>query len=640
MPIVLITLIAFAFAVIQALIAGAKLVYGLPSYAVFAIAAVFAAVVPWKAAAGKPRIVCVVLTVLLAAYICVRSRLSPVDYLARHDFFMTLGALLTYFIAAVHLPRAKERLALMWILLGFAIAHVAVGAVQFKEGDNYMLLPWIFRPDYDGRASGFYICPNHLAGLLEMLGLIALSFCCWGRGKVWVRIVAAYALVMCLAGVAITGSRGGYLSTVGGLIAFTALSLWAVKKLRSRMFVPMCAIAVVVGFLVVGGTFLLMAKSDALKERLDTIYDPTNMRVLLWAAAMKQFALNPAIGTGSGTYLYYGRQFRSEFVQNDPIHVHSDYLELLCEYGIAGAALCFVFLAAHITSGILGLREIALRKLKPAWRAQSNELALIIGGLSATAALMVHSVIDFNLHIPANTLFVAFIFGMFASPTVVESRAAPSVKPRRGWLRFVAPTTGVLVLVLTVQKMPAEYHGELARIALRDRHYAAARDHAARALAHEKKNPDLFYYFGEAQHYLSLESKDPGEAVRLNNIAASAFADGLAIFPQDLRLLLKLGRTLDNLGRFDEADPYFRRAIAADPKFGNVYAYYGVHWHLQRRFKKAESLYRKAQRLGEKEVSAAGLRDLERDRRLAAEDVFADLVSDPEMEEDDEEFTK
>ena len=43
-----------------------------------------------------------------------------------------------------------------------------------------------------------------------------------------------------------------------------------------------------------------------------------------------------------------------------------------------------------------------------------------------------------------------------------------------------------------------------------------------------------------------------------------ALATGLDLFPYDLRLLLKLGRTLDQYGRYEDADPIFERALAAD----------------------------------------------------------------------------
>jgi tetratricopeptide (TPR) repeat protein len=278
---------------------------------------------------------------------------------------------------------------------------------------------------------------------------------------------------------------------------------------------------------------------------------------------------------------------------------------------------------------------VVSRKLRPHHLASSNEVAILIGALSAVAAILAHSTIDFNLHIPANTIFVAFLFGILACPISDPAVVPENEYPSREWLRALAPLTALPFITFAVMFVPGEYHGERSRLALRDRHFPAALELAEKSLALDNTNPDVFYYHGEAQHYLALESNDPAIRLRLHTNAANSFERGLKLFPQDLRLMLKIGRTLDNLGRFSEAEAHFERALRADPNFGNVYAYFGVHCHLQRRFKKAENLYMKAQELGEREVSAVGLADLVRDRKLAADDVFAELIGDPEMEEED-----
>ena len=632
MPALVVAFLALAFAAIQALIGGAKLVYGLPSYALFAVGGfLMLAARPNRDQAG-PRLFCLVSTIAFALYVCVRAHFSPVEYQARYDFFMALGALIAYFVGAVHMPGAGRRNSLIAVLLTYAVVHVIVGVLQFTRGDNYMLLPWIYRPDYGWRASGFYICPNHLAGLLEVLGLIALSFCCWGRCRNSLRMLAGYAFAICLAGIAITGSRGGWLSTAFGLLAFAIISFWAVGRLRRHLFLPMLVAGIVGLAVLIGGALTVMKTSDAIRMRLGQVYDPTNMRILLWEAALKQFNLQPVVGTGAGTYIYYGRQFRAKEVQNDPIHAHNDYLELLAEYGLVGAGLCVVFLGAHIYSGVAGMRRVVRRKLEPAYRMQSNEFALLVGTLSGVAALIAHSTIDFNLHIPANTLLVAFLFGVLANP---EADAVHQ-RPARPWQRYVAPATGAVLLAFAVPLIEGEYHGELSRIALRDRMYPEALAHAERALSHEKKNADLYYYRGEAQHFLAFITQDERERFKLHAAAADDFAHGLAVFPQDLRLLLKLGRTLDNLGRFKEAEPFYDRAFIADPNFGNVYAYYGLHLQLQGQLKRAEEFYRKAISLGETEVAPAGLADLKQAAagpRRGVNDIFSDFITEPdEME--------
>jgi len=560
---------------IQLLIGGARMVFSLPGYLLIGLAGVL---LVFSHVSGRIRWnawLCVASTLLFGGYVIGRSLGSPVEYLARTDFYMVAGALLVYGIVVIYFPGARWRIALVAALLVCAIAHVIVGAIQFTEANNFMLLPGIFRPDYGWRASGFYICPNHLAGLLEMVGLMGLSISCWGRFPVGARILLGYGAAVCLAGIALTGSRGGYL------------------------------------LLLLGMTLFVMYKSDILKTRLGQVYDPTNMRLLLWQAALKQYQLNPIFGVGSGSYLFLGRHFRSPAVQNDPIHVHCDYLELLAEYGILGVALAVCFLSLHLRSGFKGLSEIVRTKLQPAWETSSNEVALLIGALSAVIALLGHSLVDFNFHIPANTLLAAFLFGILARPIRVAGPEAPGCEGWGRWLRWFAPIAGAAMAVLVWWRMPGEYFAERARVALRNKQYPESQKFAESGLAYDQNNPDLFYYLGEATRGRAYEDSELFIQLALWETSAEAFEEGLLLFPQDTRLLLKFGEALDTLRRFQEAESIFQRAIANDPNFGNVYAYYGSHWLAQGRLTEARAYFSKALELRSNEIAAHGMQAID-----------------------------
>ncbi len=97
------------------------------------------------------------------------------------------------------------------------------------------------------------------------MALLALGQACWGNCRPSVRVLAVYSALMCLAGVAITGSRGGYLSVVFGLGAFAVLSLWAVQlTYRSRfwlIFAGVLAGAVVI----LGGALFFMSQSETIR---------------------------------------------------------------------------------------------------------------------------------------------------------------------------------------------------------------------------------------------------------------------------------------------------------------------------------------------------------------------------------------
>lgn len=604
-------LFILAMVIMQVLIGGAGLVYGLPADLLIGVAAAPLFFVKRLNSGNSGRAWAGVTTLLLGGFVIGRSLFSPVEYLARWDLFLALAALLGYFMASRYFVRSRDRLIVVGVLATLALVHVGIGAIQFKQRDNFMLIPMIIRSDWEWRASGFYIYPNHLAGLLEMVCFLTLSVCCWGRVQNWVRILGGYCSLMCIVGIALTGSRGGYLSVLFGLVVFCGFSLWVIRRVRPDRQGVVTVVTVLGTALLVGGALFFMAKSASIAERVNTVYEPNNMRLTMWKSALQQWNLSPLAGTGSGTFFYYGREFRAPENQRDPIFVHNDYLHLLAEYGVIGAVLGVGFLGMHLFTGCRGLKKIVNEKLKAEWQTSSNELALTLGALSGVAALLLHSVVDFNFHLPANALVGAMLFAILATPRVDQKSHGEKVSRRLAWMPGMAPVLGVVMLILGVPLMAGEYYCELARRALRDQRYEEARVLAERAVSYERKNPNLYFYLGEARHFLTKGMEDPVARAALFEQAAEAYEEGLKLFPRDTRLLLMLGRTLDLSGRFAEADEVFQRAIAADPNFGNVYAYYGMHFKLQRRLAEAEYYLRKANSLSEVEISTPALAEIE-----------------------------
>jgi tetratricopeptide (TPR) repeat protein len=250
-------------------------------------------------------------------------------------------------------------------------------------------------------------------------------------------------------------------------------------------------------------------------------------------------------------------------------------------------------------------------ELKPEWQHSSNELALVLGALCGVAALLVHSVFDFNFHLPANALLGAFLFAILATSSMHLKPVMEETRRGAAWLPWVVPLSAAALLALAVPLLPGEYYCELARRALRDERYEESLALAERAESYERKNPNLYFYLGEARHFLTKGERDPVKRTALHALAAEAYEDGLRLFPRDTRLLLKLGQTLDLAGRFAEADAIYRRAIEGDPNFGNVYAYYGLHFKLMRRLQEAEFYFRKAGEFGESVISGPALAEIE-----------------------------
>jgi hypothetical protein len=169
-------LLAAAFALIQVLIGGTRLLFSLPAYGLLAVMALLT-LFSLRRARPAPSQICLLSTAVFLSYILTRALLSPVEYLARADIYSVLGGLLVYLFVACVFTETKGRIYFLFFLLALASVHVFIGLVQFRYEDNFMLIPWLHRYDYGRRASGFYVCPNHLAGLLEvwLVGVVILS---------------------------------------------------------------------------------------------------------------------------------------------------------------------------------------------------------------------------------------------------------------------------------------------------------------------------------------------------------------------------------------------------------------------------------------------------------------------------------
>lgn len=567
-------LLAAGLALLQALIGGRVQLFSFPGYCLIGAAALFA-VATVSRANTRADLFCLGGTAVFFGYLLLRALFSPA-YFARPDLFSVVGALAVYGLTVAVFTSSAARSVILASLLSFALVHVLVGMIQFSRGDNFMLIAFLQRADYGQRASGFYVCPNHLAGLLEVLGIFGVSLACWSRWPLWSKLLVGYGSVVCYAGVALSGSRGGYLSVMASLVAFGLLSLFVVRSARPKGWLKFGAGGLAAFAALAGVAALLIHQSGFLSQRVADIIDTKNTRIDLWQAALQQWQLQPVLGTGSGTYRFYGRQFRTQTMQSDPVDVHNDYLHLLCEYGVVGSVGFLLFFFAHARHGGRTIRVFASRIADNPVAVLSTRLALYIGALCAIAAYVVHSVVDFNLHIPANAMLLAFVFGIVANPGI--SRGPGSPRPFFTIVPRVA--TALLAIILLIQcarLFAGEYYAERARTALRDENPTASIELANKALRHEDRNPEIFFYLGRALIASSREGDQSEERAPVYERALAAFQEAHRLAPLDGTYLLELAFTYDEMGRFAEAEQAYGLARSRDPRSLAVAQLYQAH---------------------------------------------------------------
>ena len=565
---VYLTLLSLAFIGVECFAGGTRLIYSLPAYALLGVAAVMTFFsIRTKASKILPKPACLISSGLFFGYILVRSHFSPVDYLARSDFMMVSGCLVIYLLAALSFTKSKFRMYFIGVLLAIALGQVIVGFIQFSRGNDFELFGYQRYPA-GNRASGQYVSPNHLAGYLEVVAIMGMSLVCWSTWKPWAKILAGYVSVLAFAGVAITGSRGGYVSAVFCILVFCALCITVIKMAYPEHLFRVVLIGGAV-LLLIGGSLPFIITSQLVKTRSAEIFQK-DMRLQLWQAAWKQAQIDPWVGTGSGTYLFYGRKFRNPEVQRDPVRVHNDYLDLLAEYGIVGVAGFVIFLVSHLRSGMHTFFWLVRKRLQFSADWRSSSLALNIGCLCAVAAYLVHSAVDFNLHIPANAMLMAFVFGVLANPGLETSQKGDAAAKTNRVFQFLLPALGLALLAVGILRLPGEYYAEKARVAVRDKQYLGATLAAKEGIQWEQKNPDLYYYLGEGNRNVGYLFPSPALGKSFYAVASDAFKKGIALFPQDERLLLAEGWTLDAMGQSDEAGEYFQQALTWDPNSEQV----------------------------------------------------------------------
>jgi O-antigen ligase len=218
-------------------------------------------------------------------------------------------------------------------------------------------------------------------------------------------------------------SRMGFIATLASLFVMGTLAFgtrqlsWVVRsRKRQTATVGLVAALVLAGFV-----FLPPDKLIARFAQL-VLTDPTgNGRAQLWAETISVIRAYPVFGCGLGGYETAFMKFKvlNPLVTDD--FAHNDYLQLLAELGLAGflivAALAFRVVRAALSKAVVSLAQ--------------EERYFAVACTGSLAAIVLHSLVDFNLYIPANAMLLAWIAGMTVGNNDQTSRRNGIERGRR-----------------------------------------------------------------------------------------------------------------------------------------------------------------------------------------------------------------
>jgi O-antigen ligase len=348
------------------------------------------------------------------------ARSLSLDPYSTRMALVQIASLLVYFAAALVFINSPARLrTVVRALIIFGAGLALFGLLQFFL--NPTQIYWIRQPQF-AVPFGPFINRHHFAAYMElMIGLPAGLLLSGAVKKDLIPLYAFAAVIMSVSLVA-TASRGGIMSLGAEIFFLVVVAALARGRGRSGGESRGGALAraglhlAVAGVLLAG--VLLYAGQELMSRTVSTFLSDnvTTNRVFFWQGAKKIIGEHPWLGAGLGS-------FGVAFTRHDPLNgvarleqAHNDYLQVFADAGVVGGLLGLVFLVSLYRGGFARLSS------RDAYRR-----GVAVGALGGCTGILVHSFVDFPLHITA----AALLFLLLAALATLDGRVEEAEKTKR-----------------------------------------------------------------------------------------------------------------------------------------------------------------------------------------------------------------
>jgi O-antigen ligase len=314
-------------------------------------------------------------------------------------------ALLCFLVTQTLLRSSQARkIAVVLAIYGFTLAALAL--LQGISSNGKLL--WLRTPSMGGWIYGSYVNHNHYAGLMELLVPIPLVLSLSHLAQEKARIAAGIAAAVMAGTIFLSGSRGGMIAIFVELIVLAAVLLRQKKHIRIAVGVGAFAVVLVSLLVWLGGKELTTRVTSISKETRTEISG--GMRLSIDRDTLQMFRQKPILGWGLGTFAVVYPQFRSFYTNFFVNEAHNDYLQLLADTGVVGFGIMIWF--------VVVLYNRVRRKIGD-WTANMSAAVTLSCTLGFTG-ILVHSLVDFNLQIPANAAFFYVFCSIAAAPPLLH----------------------------------------------------------------------------------------------------------------------------------------------------------------------------------------------------------------------------
>jgi O-antigen ligase len=307
--------------------------------------------------------------------------------------------------AMVRLKAYRPQLLAVALIVG-TLAGIALGAMQVASSGGEISPLYLYEETNPGRAVGFFANADHMATLLIVTIPFLAAIVAAGTSASMQRYSAIVAVaiglgIVVVVGLALNGSLAGYGLALPVIAASALVILPPRSKLRGWI-VLVTALLVLASVIALETTSIGAGKIG--QHATNSVQSRADILATTAEAAADFMPFGSGLGSFRSVYPLYERPERvtTEYV----VHAHNDYAEIALEFGVAGIILIALF---------LGWWSSAVWR---AWRKPEGPFAR--AAAVASAAVLVHSIVDFPLRTAAISVCFAMSLALLA-----DARAAP-----------------------------------------------------------------------------------------------------------------------------------------------------------------------------------------------------------------------
>lgn len=316
-------------------------------------------------------------------------------------------ALILYFGLSLVLINSTKRIELtIYCIVISGVFQSSLGALMTLSEIEYSFF-FIPKESHVGVATGTFANRNHLANYLTICSAFGIGilisklkthshenfksfFLSIINTIINNKIILRLAIVLMVTGIVLTHSRMGNSAFFISLTVTIVLMLLLSK--RSFKSIIIFFISMLIIDIAIIGTFFGV---DKVIHRLETTSINRESRDEVDIYSISIIKDNIMTGTGAGTFYTAFPQVRKEnlgFLFYD--HAHNDYLEFLVERGLIGILPLVILVISTCAIALKALRKRKKKLLK----------GCAFASLMSIIAMAIHSTVEFNLQIPANSM--------------------------------------------------------------------------------------------------------------------------------------------------------------------------------------------------------------------------------------------